>query len=182
MSTAIVSLFEHDAEGPGVDAAIRAYHRGATTRLRLPLVKAIASSLFLGFGGSGGVQDPGLQIGAGLGMIIAHLLNLGVEDRRIAMVAGMAGVLSAIFRAPIGAALFAVEVLYRRDIEAEALAPALIASMTSFAVATNIVGYRGISIGRGERIRHLYTPINDRLRRTMRGLRSRGLDIHKAIS
>ena len=143
MSTAIVSLFEPDAEGPGVDAAIRAYHRGATTRLRLPLVKAIASSLFLGFGGSGGVQDPGLQIGAGLGMTIAHLLNLGVEDRRIAMVAGMAGVLSAIFRAPIGAALFAVEVLYRRDIEAEALAPALIASMTSFAVATNIVGYQG---------------------------------------
>lgn len=76
-------------------------------------------------------------------MTIAHLLNLGVEDRRIAMVAGMAGVLSAIFRAPIGAALFAVEVLYRRDIEAEALAPALIASMTSFAVATNIVGYQG---------------------------------------
>lgn len=62
MSTAIVSLSEPDAEGPGVDAAIRAYHRGATTRLRLPLVKAIASSLFLGFGDSEAFRILGFRL------------------------------------------------------------------------------------------------------------------------
>lgn len=158
ISAAIVSLFEPDAEGPGVDAAIKAYHRGATTRLRLPLVKALASSLFLGFGGSGGVQGPGLQIGAGIGTIIARLLNLDTEDRRIAMIAGMAGLLSAIFRAPIGAALFAVEVLYRRDIETGALAPALIASMVSFAIAANIVGYQGVFPPIEVSVHDIYAP------------------------
>ncbi len=157
-SALIVYNFEPTAEGPGVNAAIRAYHRGAAPRARLPFVKAVASAIFLGFGGSGGVQGPAIQIGAGIGSIIARLLKLSVEDRRIAMVAGMAGTLSAIFCAPIGAALFAVEVLYRRDIETEALAPALISSVISYVVALHIVGYHGVFPAIKVPISAIYSP------------------------
>ncbi len=143
ISGLIVYRFEPTAEGAGTNAAIRAYHRGAFMRFRVPIIKAIASALFLGFGGSGGVQGPGMQIGAGIGSSIARILKLNVEDRRLAIVAGMAATLSAIFRSPIGSALFAVEVLYRRDIETEALAPAIIASAISFVVSVYVLGYRG---------------------------------------
>ncbi|HDI02485.1 MAG TPA: chloride channel protein, partial [Ignisphaera sp.] len=89
------------------------------------------------------VQGPSVQIGAGLGSSIAKFFKLSVEDRRLAIIAGIAGTLSAIFRSPIGAALFSVEVLYRRDIETEALVPAIIASMISYITSSYIVGYRG---------------------------------------
>ncbi len=140
----IVYRFEPVAEGPGANATIRAYHRGAIFSKRLPLVKAIASAILIGFGGSGGVQGPSIQIGAGVGSIIARAFRLGFEDRRLAIIAGMAGSLSAIFRSPIGSALFAVEVLYRRDIESEALVPAVISSITSYTFSTYIIGIRGI--------------------------------------
>lgn len=140
----IVYRFEPIAEGPGANATIRAYHRGAIFSKRLPLVKAIASAVLIGFGGSGGVQGPSIQIGAGIGSIIARVFRLGFEDRRLAIIAGMAGSLSAIFRSPIGSALFAVEVLYRRDIESEALVPAVISSITSYTFSTYIIGIRGV--------------------------------------
>lgn len=140
----IVYRFEPIAEGPGANAAIRAYHHGAIFSKRLPLVKAVASAILIGFGGSGGVQGPSIQIGAGIGSIIARIFRLGFEDRRLAIIAGMAGSLSAIFRSPIGSALFAVEVLYKRDIESEALVPAVISSITSYTFSTYIIGMEGI--------------------------------------
>lgn len=140
----LVYRFEPLAEGPGANAAIRAYHRGAVFRTRLPLVKAMASALLIGFGGSGGVQGPSIQIGAGTGSAISRLLRLSFEDRRLAIVAGMAGSLAAIFRSPIGSALFAVEVLYKRDIESEALVPAVISSITSYTFSAYIVGIKGL--------------------------------------
>ncbi len=144
LSSIVVYRFEPLTEGPGVNATIGAYHKGAVFRKRLPLVKAIASALLIGFGGSGGVQGPSIQIGAGVGSIIARFLRLGFEDRRLAIVAGMAGALSAIFRSPIGAALFAVEVLYRKDIESEALVPSVISSITSYTFALYAVGFKGL--------------------------------------
>ncbi len=56
----------------------------------------------------------------------------------------MAGALSAVLRAPVGAAFFAVEVLYRRDLEAEALIPAFVASVIAFAVTAPALGYGGV--------------------------------------
>ncbi len=144
LSSMVVYKFEPLTEGPGVNATIRAYHKGAVFRRRLPLVKALASALLIGFGGSGGVQGPSIQIGAGVGSTIAKFLRLGFEDRRLAIVAGMAGALSAIFRSPIGAALFAVEVLYRKDIESEALVPSVISSITSYTFALYVVGFKGL--------------------------------------
>jgi CIC family chloride channel protein len=49
-------------------------------------------------------------------------------------VSGTAAALSAIFGTPLGAALFATEVLYRDDFEADALVPAILASVTAHSV------------------------------------------------
>ena len=53
------------------------------------------------------------------------------------MLAGAAGGIGAIFQAPLGAALFAPEVLYREtEFEYEAILPCIVSSITSYAVYT----------------------------------------------
>jgi chloride channel protein, CIC family len=54
------------------------------------------------------------------------------------MVAGTAAGLSAMFGTPLGAAIFATEVLYRDDFESDALVPAVLASVTSFSVFVSV--------------------------------------------
>jgi len=118
VSSVLVYRLAPEAEGHGTDAAINAFHkRAALIGFNIPLVKAVASALTIGFGGSGGVEGPSAQMGAGLGSVLARILRLPFQARRIALVSGVAAALSALFRAPLGTALFAVEVLYKRDLE-----------------------------------------------------------------
>ncbi len=141
LSGLLVYKLEPLAKGPGANITIKLYHYGLEMRRRTPLVKAIASALLVGCGSSGGLQGPGLQIGAGIGSNISRLLGLNLIEHRVMIIAGMAGALSAIFRNPLGAALFAVEVLYRRDLEADALVSVLVSSITSYSIAVHILGY-----------------------------------------
>ncbi len=144
LSGLLVYRVEPLAKGPGANITIRLYHYGLEMRKRTPIVKAVASALLVGSGGSGGLQGPSLQIGAGIGSIISRILGLNIIERRIMMIAGMAGALSAIFHSPIGSALFAVEVLYRRDLEADAIVSALASSITAYTVSANILGYQWV--------------------------------------
>src|SRR4029079_16752591 len=61
-------------------------------------------------------------------------------ERRILMVAGVAAGIAAVFRTPLGAALLAVEVLYRDECESDALIPAVLASVTAYSVVISIFG------------------------------------------
>ena len=56
------------------------------------------------------------------------------------MIAGVAAGISAVFRTPLGAALLAVEVLYRDDFESDALIPAVFASVVAYSVVISIFG------------------------------------------
>ena len=142
VSSIIVYRWAPEAEGHGTDAAIRSFHRQAgIIRIRVPLIKAVASALTVGTGGSGGVEGPSALMGAGIGSALAQAMKMNMWDRRIALLAGMAGALSALFRAPIGAAIFAVEVIYKRDIEVRALVPAIVAAIIGYAVTMPFWGY-----------------------------------------
>ncbi len=59
------------------------------------------------------------------------------RERRILVVAGVAAGISAVFRTPLGAALLAVEMLYRDDFESDALVPAIFASVVSYSVVAS---------------------------------------------
>lgn len=137
----LVYRFAPEAEGHGTDAVIRSFHRqGGHIRPRVPLVKTVASALTIGTGGSAGREGPIAQIGAGFGSYLATRLRIGDRDRRLFLVAGMAAGIGSIFQSPLGAAFFAVEVLYREDIESGALMPAVVASVTGYSVYSRIVG------------------------------------------
>ena len=143
VSGLIVYSLAPEAEGHGTDAMIESFHlRGGKIRKRVPLIKILASALTIGSGGSAGKEGPIAQIGSGFGSIFASALKLKPRERRILVLAGAAGGIGAIFQAPLGAALFAPEVLYREtDFEYEAILPCVISSIMAYAVYTQF--YKG---------------------------------------
>jgi len=141
LGSGLVSQLAPETRGGGGDAMIDAFHRhNGQVRRRVPLVKALASMLTLGTGGSGGREGPTMQIGGALGSIVGGLLRVPPQERRILMVAGVAAGISAVFRTPLGAAILAVEVLYRDDFESDALIPAVLASVVAYSVVISIFG------------------------------------------
>ncbi len=134
LSGLIVFSLAPEAEGHGTDAAIAAFHQGKSVRARIPLIKLVASAITIGSGGSAGREGPAAQISAGFGSLLATWLRLDIQDRRIALATGMGAGIGAIFRAPLGGAILAAEILYRDDLEIEAIVPALIASIIGYSV------------------------------------------------
>jgi CIC family chloride channel protein len=137
------------AAGGGTDLAVEAWHRHrADIPLRTTLTKLATAFATLGSGGSAGREGPITLVGAGFGSWFAQRLGLTVRDRRTLLVAGIAGGIAAVFHTPLAAALFAAEVLYRgRDIEAESLIPAAIASVIAFVSASLLEGTWNALVG-----------------------------------
>lgn len=135
ISGLIVFRFAPEVEGHGTDAAIAAFHhhpRGI--RARIPLVKLVASAVTIGSGGSGGREGPTAQISAGFGSFLGRLLDLDARDARIAVAVGMAAGIGAIFRAPLGGAILGAELLYRDDVESDALVPSFVATIVAYSI------------------------------------------------
>jgi CIC family chloride channel protein len=132
----LVFLIAPEAEGHGTDAMIEAFHhKGGYIRKRVPFVKIVASAITIGSGGSAGKEGPIAQIGAGFGSFLSGLLRLKARDRRILVLAGAAGGIGAIFHAPLGAALFAPEVLYREaEFEFEAILPCIVSAIVASSI------------------------------------------------
>ena len=142
VSGVLVFLIAPEAEGHGTDAMIEAFHRrGGYIRKRVPVVKILASAITIGSGGSAGKEGPIAQIGAGFGSFLATILKLKPRDRRILVLAGAAGGIGAIFHAPLGAALFAPEVLYREtEFEFEAILPCIVSSIVASSIFDQYFG------------------------------------------
>jgi CIC family chloride channel protein len=139
----IVYTFAPEAEGHGTDAAIDAFHRKqGRIRGRVPLIKAVASAITLGSGGSGGREGPIAQIGAGFGSFLADKLKLTARDRRILLAAGLGAGIGSIFRAPLAGSLFAAEILYKEpEFETEVIIPAFVTTIVAYSVFGLIVGF-----------------------------------------
>ncbi len=130
----IVFTLAPEAEGHGTDAAIAAFHQGKPIRARIPLIKLVASAITIGSGGSAGREGPSAQISAGFGSLLGTWLHLDSQDRRLAIATGIGSGIGAIFRAPLGGAVLAAEILYKHDLEIEAIIPALMASIVGYSV------------------------------------------------
>ena len=132
-----------EAEGHGTDSAVKAFHQaGGFIRARIPGLKMLASVITIGSGGAAGREGPTALISAGIGSMYAGIGHRSDEDRRLLMLMGMAAGLSAIFRSPIGTAIFAIEVLYSGvEFEASALLYAMLASVVAYVLNGLFVGW-----------------------------------------
>lgn len=132
-----------ETEGHGTDATLLAFHRNnGRMRTRAPFVKIVASAITIGSGGSGGREGPTAQIASGVGAIVGSLFKLPDDERRLVMLIGMAAGLSAIFKSPLGTAIFAVEILYSRiAFEGDALIYTLVSAAVAYAITGAFSGY-----------------------------------------
>jgi chloride channel protein, CIC family len=137
-----------EAEGHGTDSAVKAFHhlRGVI-RTRVPFVKMVASAITIGSGGSAGREGPTALISAGIGSWYARKRGRSEQDTRLLLLVGMAAGLSAIFRSPIGTAIFAIEVLYgETEFEAGALVFTMLGSIVAYAVNGFFVGFQPLFV------------------------------------
>jgi chloride channel protein, CIC family len=142
----IVYRFAPEAAGHGTDEVINSYHhKSGEIRLRVSVVKTIASAITIGSGGSGGKEGPIAQVGAGFGSFICSRLPWFAEYRKEVMLAGMAAGIAAIFRAPLAGAIFAAEILHSdMRYDGRVIIPGIVASTVSYGVYALYFGFNPV--------------------------------------
>lgn len=90
----------------------------------------LTAPLTVGFGGSVGLEGPTVATGAALGSNFARLMHLNQTTRTLLIGAAAAGAMSSIFKAPIAAIVFAVEI-FSLELTMASMIPLLLASITA---------------------------------------------------
>ena len=111
----IIYFLAREARGHGVPEVMEAVAmRGGRIRPRVSIIKALASAITIGSGGSVGREGPIVQIGASIGSTVSQWLKLPDETMKVLVACGAAGGIAATFNAPIAGVFFALEVIMGR--------------------------------------------------------------------
>ncbi|MEL0651483.1 chloride channel protein [Algibacter sp. TI.3.09] len=90
----------------------------------------LTAPLTVGFGGSVGLEGPTVATGAALGSNIARMFHMNQTTRTLLVGCAAAGAMSSIFKAPIAAIIFAIEV-FSLDLTIASMLPLLLASLSA---------------------------------------------------
>jgi CIC family chloride channel protein len=135
-----VNWLAKEAKGHGVPEVMEAVAlRGGAIRPRIVLVKALASAICIGTGGSIGREGPIVQIGSAFGSALGQLLRIPPSRLRTLVGCGAAAGIAGTFNAPIAGALFSVEVILG-DFGLAHFSPIVISSVVSTVVARQFLG------------------------------------------
>ncbi|HET7589669.1 MAG TPA: chloride channel protein [Solirubrobacterales bacterium] len=130
----LVYRFAAEARGHGVPEVMLAVHSSdGRIRSRVPVVKALASALCIGSGGSVGREGPIVQIGSAIGSGLGQLRGVGGQEMRLLVACGAAGGIAATFNAPIAGVFFALELILR-DFQTRSFGVVVLSSVVATAV------------------------------------------------
>ncbi len=101
--------------------------------------KSITSVLSIGTGGGGGREAPIVQVGSAIGSTVAQMLRFSPNKTRTLLGCGAAAGLAAVFNAPIGGVMFAVEVLLG-DFSVKTFSPIVIAAVIGTVLSRSFLG------------------------------------------
>ena len=131
----IAHFFEKGEGGEGIPNVIDAVaSKGGIIKGSIALKKIIAAALSIGTGGAGGMEGPTVQIGSSIASSFGQFFYLSPERLRILVGCGAAAGLSAAFNAPLGGALFAMEIVLR-TFNAKTFSPIIISSVFATALS-----------------------------------------------
>ncbi len=130
----MITHFAPEAKGHGVPEVMDSiYYNRGIIRPVVAAVKAFASALSIGSGGSVGREGPIVQIGSTFGSTLGQYIPMATWQRVTLIAAGTGAGIAATFNTPIGGLLFAVEIMLH-EVSVRTLVPVAI----STAIATYI--------------------------------------------
>jgi CIC family chloride channel protein len=136
----LIYYFAREAKGHGVPEVMQAIAlNGGRIRPIVAVIKALASALTLGTGGSVGREGPIVQIGAALGSSTGQALRLSDERIKNLVACGAAGGIAATFNAPIAGVIFALEVILG-ELSIGHVGSVVIAAVTANTLARALLG------------------------------------------
>lgn len=126
--------------GHGIPEAIEAILiNGSRVEPKVALLKPLSSAISIGSGGPFGAEGPIIMTGGAVGSMIAQFFHLTSVERKILLVAGAAGGMSATFDSPVAAVLLAVELLLF-EWKPRSLIPVALASVVAAIIRYYLLG------------------------------------------
>jgi CIC family chloride channel protein len=137
----LVRLFKTGASGEGTSEIMEAVSLTGSARLDLPrsLKKSTASVVLNALGGSVGREGPIVQLASAGASRLAQALRVPLERRRALIGCGAAAGMAAAYNTPIGAAMFAMEIVHG-NFALEIFGPVVLASVTATMVSWGAFG------------------------------------------
>jgi CIC family chloride channel protein len=134
-------LVKGGSSGEGTSEIMEAVSLRGSGRLHLgrTLGKSLGSVLLNALGGSVGREGPIVQIGAAAASRLGRWLKIPTERRRILIGCGVASGMAAAYNAPIGAALFVMEVVHG-NFALDVFGPVVVASVTATLLSRGVFG------------------------------------------
>ena len=133
----ISTIFPKEAKGHGVPEVMESVVlKGGILKLRTVFIRAIASAICIGSGGSAGREGPIAQIGSAIGSYAGQIFKMSSNNVRTLLGCGAAGGIAATFNAPIAGSLFALEIILG-DWNVATFSPVIMSSV----IATTIARY-----------------------------------------
>ncbi len=136
----LIYYFAPEAKGHGVPEVMQSILlKGGFIRPRVAFIKALASSVTIGTGGSVGREGPIIQIGASIGSTIGQFFKVPSRRMKTLVGCGAAAGIAAAFNAPIAGALFAVEIILM-DFAVSRFSPIVISSVMATVISHSFEG------------------------------------------
>ncbi|MGO9891499.1 MAG: chloride channel protein [Solirubrobacteraceae bacterium] len=136
----LIQRFAREARGHGVPEVMLAVaENGGRIRPQVSIVKALASAICIGTGGSVGREGPIVQIGSAFASTLGQLVRMSENRLRIIVACGAAGGIAATFNAPITGLFFGFEIVLR-EFSLEALFATSLAAVTGDVISRAFFG------------------------------------------
>ncbi len=136
----IVKYGAPEVKGHGVPEVMEAtITKGGRIRPRVGFLKAVASAITIGSGGSAGREGPIIAIGSSAGSALGQYLNLSDEKIRTLVACGASAGIAATFNAPIAAVVFSLELILL-EFKTKSFVPLVISSVLATLIAHLFLG------------------------------------------
>ena len=142
----LIYRYAREARGHGVpEVMIAVAENGGRIRPQVSVVKALASALCIGAGGSVGREGPIVQIGSALASGLGQWVRMPENRMRILVACGAGGGIAATFNAPITGVFFGVEIILR-ELSADALFTVMLSAMIADAGRDPVPGQPAVPV------------------------------------
>ena len=136
----MIYRWAREARGHGVpEVMIAVADNGGRIRPQVSAVKAVASAVCIGTGGSVGREGPIVQIGSALASGLGQWVRMPENRMRILVACGAAGGIAATFNAPVTGVFFGLELILR-EFSVETLFPVMLSAMVADVVGQAVLG------------------------------------------